>query len=261
VLPPEEPAIAIAAGDWNRVPVILGSNRDETRLFSLMDKRYARRWFGVLPRLRDETRFYRDTSYGSKLWKASAVDELARAMHASGATQIYTYRFDWDELATPGGTDLPNMLGAAHGLDLGFTFGSWDRGAKSVAFLVDEESQPGRESLASAMTSYWSEFAKTGNPGRGRDGALPEWRAWDESALDTPRLLVLDTEKDGGIRMSAEEISLRRIVDEIGGDPRFESRAERCAYLQELAPRNPRVVALGREVLSCGAAPTKQAKS
>jgi para-nitrobenzyl esterase len=210
-------------------------------------------WYGVLPRLRDETRFFRDTSYGSRLWKASAVDELARAMRASGEARVYAYRFDWDELATPAGTDLPRMLGAAHGLDLGFTFGSWERGAQSVAFLVDDESKPGRDALASAMTSYWSEFARSGNPGRGRDGALPEWRAWDESALDTPRLLVLDTENDGGIRMSTESISLRRIVDEIGGDPRFESRAERCAYLDELAPRNPRVAELGREVLSCSA--------
>ncbi len=254
VLPAEEPASAIARGEWNRVPVILGSNRDETRLFSLMDRRYTRFWFGALPRLKDAPRFERDTAYGSRLWKASAVDELARAMRASGESRVYTYRFDWDELATPAGTDLPHMLGAAHGLDLGFVFGGFERGAANLGFLVEEESLPGREALAGAMTSYWTAFAQSGDPSRGRDGRLPAWTAWDERTPETPRLLVLDTPAGGGIRMSAEETSLRRIVDEIGGDPRFASPSERCAYLVELAARNTRVIALGREVLACGAA-------
>ncbi len=254
VLPSEEPALAIARGDWNRVPVILGSNRDETRLFSLMDRRYTRFWFGVLPRLKDATRFERDTAYGSKLWKASAVDELARAMRSSGESRVFAYRFDWDELATPAGTDLPQLLGAAHGLDLGFVFGSFERGALAVDFLVDEASLPGREALADAMTSYWTEFARQGDPGRGRGGLLPAWTAWDEATPETPRLLVLDSPQGGGIRMSAEETSLRRIVDEIGGDPRFASQGERCAVLLEIASRNERVVALGRELLACDAA-------
>ena len=106
--------------------------------------------------------------------------------------------------------------------------------------------------LAAAMTSYWTEFARSGDPGRGREAALPAWTAWNESGPEAPRLLVLDTEAGGGIRMSAEETSLRRIVDEIGGDPRFASRGERCAYLAELAARNERIVAVGRDVLACG---------
>ena len=35
------------------MPILIGTNHDENKLFLFFDPKYVRRWFGVLPQLRD----------------------------------------------------------------------------------------------------------------------------------------------------------------------------------------------------------------
>ena len=69
VLPTTDLYTAFAAGEHLGVPVIMGTNRDEQRLFLLLDDTYAWRLFGVIPRVRDMERFQRDADYASQLWR------------------------------------------------------------------------------------------------------------------------------------------------------------------------------------------------
>ena len=81
------------------------------------------------------------------------------------------------------------------------------------------------------MMSYWSEFALRGDPGRGRDGSLPRWGAWQE---DGEKYVVLDTPAGGGVRMANATERLEDVAASILADPSFEDEAERCAALARL---------------------------
>ena len=61
------------------------------------------------------------------------------------------------------------------------------------------------------MTSYWTEFAYSGDPGRGRNGQNPHWAHWKEDGLTS---LILDTKNDAGIRMISDEYTMESIKTE-----------------------------------------------
>ncbi len=65
------------------------------------------------------------------------------------------------------------------------------------------------------MRSYWAAGAYDGDPGRGRDGSRPHWRAWDP---DGDRYMVLDTDAGGGLRMSRDVETVQDLANEILAD-------------------------------------------
>lgn len=215
---------------WNRVPLLLGSNRDEMKLFMALDPEHVKRWFGVLPRIRDRQRYELLASYHSDRWKALAVDTVAARIHASpDAPPVYTYRFDWDDSRSDFWVDLPAMLGAAHGLELDFLFRPLF--SRLLPGLETEDNAAGREALGKAMRSYWAAFAYSGDPGRGRDGNHPEWLA---HSADTPNLMLLDSPDDGGVTLVQQALSADSIGQRLAADPRLESGRFRCALYVDL---------------------------
>lgn len=234
VLPADDPLARFARADgWNRVPVVVGTNRDENRLFMFGDPHWVRRWLWVVPRLTNEPLYVLTSEYLARNWKAAGADMPAAAMrNASG--EVYAYRFDWDEQPRVLGADLSVMIGAAHGVEIPFVFGHFDLGPQGNVMWSDEN-RPGREQLSAAMMGYWAEFARTGRPGRGGSDAGVDWLAWDTSAPTAPKFLVLDTDTGGGIRMSADTVTLDRVRAELAGDPRLTSARDRCTVWHELA--------------------------
>ncbi len=249
VLPRVEAPAAFVSGAYHRVPVIVGTNRDEAKLFMFASSKYVRRFLGV-PRLRDESAYQREASYRSRFWKAFGADEPAAAMRRVQGTSVYAYRFDWDEEPSILGADLGQMLGAAHVMEVPFVFGHWNLGPNSK-LLFDEDNEPARLELSQAMQSYWGEFAWTGSPGRGRDGKQPAWSAWDPSQPTAGKYIVFDTPAGGGIRMAHETESTAGLIAELSRDPEWDS-AERCALVAEWTRDVPTVVAHAGE-LGCQA--------
>jgi para-nitrobenzyl esterase len=231
VIPAEPLGDRLARADGHHaVPVMLGSNRDEQKLFFFLDPEYTRRWFGLIPQARDAEAYQRDASYRSRAWKAAGVDDPARALAAQQPGRVFAYRFDWDEEPSVLGADLGQLLGAAHGLEIPFVFGHWDLGATGRA-LFTESNRPGRETLSAMMRSYWAEFARNGDPGRGREGTLPRWSAWQD---DGEKYVVLDTPAGGGARMASATESLDALAAEIVADGSYASERARCAELAQL---------------------------
>lgn len=214
-------------GDYNAVPVMLGTNRDEVKLFMAMSPEWVDYRFGFLPRLKDPERYDRSAAYGSLGWRYSGVDNLARILHEAQGDSVYAYRFDWDEEGSIMGYDLSRAMGAAHGLEIGFVFGGFDGTASALGGIYDEDRLPQRDALSASMMSYWAEFAHTGNPGRGRDGAEVPWLAWS-NATDAPKTIVFDTPRDGGVRMSAEEVTLPGLKSRLLADASFTEQRELC---------------------------------
>ena len=240
VLPSVEAPAAFASGDYHRVPVILGTNRDEAKIFMFASSKNVRRFLGI-PRLRDADQYYREASYRSRFWKAYGVDEPAAAMRRVQGASVIAYRFDWDEEPSVLGADLGKMLGAAHVMEVPFVFGHWDLGPNSK-LLFDEDNAPARLALSEKMQSYWGQFAWTGSPGRGRDGKQPAWSAWDPSQPTAGKYIVFDTPAGGGIRMAHELESTSAVIAELSGDPAFDD-ASRCALLAEFTRDVPALLA------------------
>jgi para-nitrobenzyl esterase len=234
VLPTGELDARFAEADgWNRVPVMLGTNRDENRLFLFPDPQRVKKILWIVPRFVNERTYLATADAQSRIWKATGADGPAAAMRAS-EPRVFVYRFDWDEEPTLLGADLSKMLGASHGFEIPFVFGHFDLG-KAGSRIFTPENLAGREALATAMMSYWGEFARTGDPGRGAKGDLPAWTAWDPSSASAPKYVVLDTPAGGGIRMASEIETPEKVVAAVGSDPRLATPAERCEVLRVLA--------------------------
>jgi para-nitrobenzyl esterase len=234
VLPADEIHEVLARAEgWNRVPLVLGTNRDEVKLFLFGDPTRVRRWLGLVPRVLDAERYQVEAEIRSRLWKATGADEIALALTSRPGPPVFVYRFDWDEEPRVLGADLAFLLGAAHGFEIPFVFGHFDLGRRGNVIFTDDN-EPGRRALAAAMMSYWAEFAATGDPGSGQRGDLTRWQAFDPSA-GAPKFLRLDTPEGGGIAMADELVTVERVLAEVEGDPRLAEPGRRCEVIAGLA--------------------------
>src|ERR1700683_633502 len=183
-----DPLNAIAAGAAADVPLLIGTNRDEFKLFiarhpgsSQPDEEALRRRIERIFRAADvhldalETiesyRAIRDRQGQSidprELWSAIESDRLFRVAsiraaeaHAGHQPQTYNYLFTWESRAMRG------ALGACHALELPFVFGTLR--LPGVDRFVG--ACPAADGLSGQMMDVWSTFARTGDPG---------WPAYD----------------------------------------------------------------------------------
>jgi para-nitrobenzyl esterase len=220
------------ADGWNRVPVMIGTTRDENRLFLFVNPLYVRRWLGLFPSLRDPDLYEATADALAAMWKATGADGPAAAMWRT-QPDVYVYRFDWDEEPSLLGTDLGRALGASHAFEIPFVFGHWDLGTQGNVIFTDENG-PAREELSARMMSYWAQFARTGDPGRGGRGDLVAWTAWD-GRPGGHKTLLLDTEAGGGLRMGSDPVEPAGVLASVDADPRLDTQRERCWVYHELA--------------------------
>jgi para-nitrobenzyl esterase len=221
--------IFLSAEHYNVTPVILGTNRDELKLFMLMGDDSINRLFGIPWSFKDEEAYERDNRYGTDAWKVRGVDELASKLVETQGNTVFAYRWDWDEERSVLGFDMGKALGAAHGLEIAFIFGNFK--SSFGLDIYDPHRIDDRNKLSDAMMSYWAEFAYNGNPGKGRSGNEVAWSHWQNGSDDADRLLVFDTESDRGIRMSPERSTLEQIKQQFLADTSY-SQEEHCNAYQ-----------------------------
>ena len=138
------------------------------------------------------------------------------------------YRFDWDELPEVQGMDFSQLVGSAHAIELLFLFPA---GLDNMLIknLVVEDSDTVNK-LSNQMMSYWTQFAYTGDPGKGRSGDLPHWKAWS----DTEKYMVLDSENDRGLTMVNSEVTIDSMIEDLRKDMRM-TKDEKCQTLFSLS--------------------------
>jgi len=210
---------------YNAVPVILGTNRDETKLFTAFASGHVDRTFGLPTGFNDLGAYNRDNGYSSDGWKIRAVDELATALLQAQGEHVYAYRFDVDDWRDFGVVDLKNLLGAAHALEIPFVFNKF---IKPMRVIFPSSMQTQFDMVADHMGSYWAQFAYTGSPGVGREGDKPSWSAWNVDRPQMPRLMVFDTTVDQGIRMESDRITTADLKRRFFADTTFASQNEYC---------------------------------
>ena len=194
-----DPLDAIAAGAGSEVDLVVGTTRDEWRLFTAgvpwlrfmrwadLEKRIAEslahlglgadnaapladayRRLDRRPRPRPHdvwTAFRTD-----QIFRLPAIDLADRKARHGGRT--FMYRFDF-ELPL-----LRRSLGACHGADLPLVFGSLDHWALRPFYL----GRPGARRLANVIQEAWVGFAREGLP---RASGLPPWEPYEVSSRAT----------------------------------------------------------------------------
>lgn len=234
VLPTRPLPDVFADGEgWNKVHLLVGSNRDEIKLYLAMSERHVQQRFGLFPQPRDPERYAILSRLHSDAWKAAGVDlPLTAISDASPEVPLYAYRFDWDDMLANWFVDLPELLGAAHALDLDFLFGPLI--SRVVPGVFHGANRERREALGAAMRDYWAGFAYTGRPGSGRSATRPVWPRWEAAH---PRLMLLDETRDGGLRVEEVSVTVDGVKAAIGETQALPVRL-RCAIYVDLFLHN-----------------------
>ena len=165
------PADALAAGVGEKVDLIIGTTRDEMRLFlaepSLVEVQMRKRVDRYLGGDgSDVVRAYQAIVGENPMdvWAAIQSDRemLLPAVAIATAHQGRTFRYLFTWEVAPRDDGLP--LRACHAADLPFTFDSLDRLGWDAWTGADRNAGAGA-ALVDAMTSAWCAFARDGQPG------------------------------------------------------------------------------------------------
>jgi carboxylesterase type B len=197
-----DPIAAIKAGNYLKVPMLVGNTRDEGRLFptllplaggtgsgrliddatvfSIVNKydpnaapqSTLEQWIpaGYLPATTPVTGFAARSERLTQVFFLNSRDSVLAAAQ-SQQKNIWYYRFDWDQEPAP----FNVIYGAAHAFDLPFAFGNF--GPSLYANIMNTNvNQAGRVALSDAMMRSIGAFARSGDPNN--DSLGVRWPVW-----------------------------------------------------------------------------------
>ena len=181
---PKRPIDLLRDGASKDVPVIVGTNKDETTLFGApddVDEDGLRRLLdrlGGSPDLIDIYRQNRPDAASRDLFVAMTSDHTFRipAVRLAEAREphdgkTWMYHFTWESRAFDG------KLKSTHALEIPFVFDNLDRGGVNI-FLGEG---PLPQHVADPMHAAWTAFIRTGDPGT---DALP-WPSYSSGSRAT----------------------------------------------------------------------------
>ena len=190
------PLDVLRDGAAKDVPVVVGTNRDEWKLWAAADphsrdltqdglrRRLERRLSGGIDEVIDvfssERAARGESAKPNDLWFAIETERFFRVpairlaeVLASHEPRPFVYLFTWGSPAMRG------WLGACHGLEIAFALGTQGR-PETAAFTGKG---PAADRLAAWMMDAWAAFARTGDPSTDELGRWPAYRAGDRPTM------------------------------------------------------------------------------
>ena len=231
IIPDEGLFKSYTNGKFQDKEIILGTNRDENKLFMSGDSRFVKPvlpsfianlhpTLGLWTKQKDEKFYDAYSKYQSDAWKLSAVDNASRYISKINNKNVYAYRFDWDDEPKFLGMDFSKLLGAAHALEIGFVFNSPEviDGQKSDLsdILYKPENSKFDRDLSILMSQYWVNFAYDGDPSSNPYSLDVKWNPWINK--NNEEFIIFDTENDQGIRMNNAILSDDSIIQNLSSE-------------------------------------------
>ena len=244
-------------GKFQDKEIILGTNRDEHKLFMSGNPRFVKTvlpnfisnlhpTLGLWTKQRNEKFYDAYSRYQSDAWKLDAVDNASRYISKINKNNVYAYRFDWDDEPKFLGMNFSKLLGAAHALEIGFVFNSPEiiDGQKSGLsdILYKQENAMFDKKLSILMSQYWVNFAYDGNPNSNPYPLEVKWEHWENKINE--RFIIFDTENDQGLRMNNAILSEDSILQNLSSENL--SIEQKCIIFDDLFDRTT----LSKEVVS-----------
>lgn len=216
-----------ALGPEDAIPVMAGTNKDEVTLWLgrnryFVDVSYPlTKWGPPMLELVDPKLYANWVATRSRAWKLRGVDTPLHALAEVGFTDLYAYRFDWDETDDSVFAEFSSLLGAPHAAEIAFLIGRPMYGPIGDYMYPESASA---ESTTKMMMTAWANFAKVGNPGE------PVGITWPRFSQRAPHYLHLDTPES--VKLSLEDMTFDELVNNIASIEGF-SPTERCLLLWE----------------------------
>ncbi len=213
----------------NKVPLIIGTNKEETKVFLFLDPTFIGK---------DEL-YQTVASFSSDLWKAVGADGVARELSSHpDQPNVYVYQFLWGSGGDTGNSVIPPpwgfKLGACHSLDIPFFFGNdiWNSPLDQLVFTKDNRA--GREALSSAMMAYVAQFARTGDPNK-PGTTLTEWSPWSNAA-NGPKCILFNVQGDvPDLTMSDVELTESGVEVRLASEVPEPQYSEIIQYLRKMS--------------------------
>ncbi len=210
----------------NKVPVIIGSNKEEKKLFMFADPYFSGK----------DDLYQIVATYGSDDWKARGVDEIARHLRShNDQPPVFAYQFLWGAWNPPGKSLIPPpwgfKLGSCHTLEIPFFFGNDAVDAVLQVVLFTEQNRPGRQALSKAMMQYAAQFVRTGDPNT-TGTYLPRWEPWSNDPRG-PKCILFDVNdnQELDIKMSFTELTVSGVRERMATEVPEPLYSEALSYL------------------------------
>jgi para-nitrobenzyl esterase len=189
-----------AAGKQAHIPLLAGWNANESRAkgqptaasFATDAQTEfgdnAQKFLAVYPATTDAEALVSANDFASDRFIAYSTWRWIEAQVATGNAPVFRYRLD---LGNPGDKNHAAILGAFHSDDIEYVFGTLDSRPEAVW-------RPEDRNLSEQIGSYWTNFARTGNP---NGPNLPQWpiykpEDWLVMHLDANSKAKPDTQRD-----------------------------------------------------------------
>ena len=195
---PESVEAIYSAGRQLHIPLLAGWNLDEMRrsITGRPEKPTAagfaadvRTRFGAAadavlkeyPTATPEEALESAASFASDSFISYATWKWVETHLQTGGSPVYRYSFDRKIPVEPDSKMTARDIGARHAGEIEYVFGALERSLPKVAW------EPADRTLSDAITTYWANFAKTGDP---NGNGLPVWPRYETA---TRQVLHLDT--------------------------------------------------------------------
>ncbi len=221
----------------NSVPTIAGSTRDEVKIWLAFSEYFVALDYSAtgslfnLPRVifKNEEAFEAFNYYRSSAWKIRGVNEPLNSLAKAGNSELYSYRFDWDDRRRFIVADFKKLFGAGHALEIPLLTGNTKLvGGPPVSNFMYPKGIS-HFYTSRNMMRFWSNFAKYGEPGASTNNVNWEPYIFDNNSYS--KYIVIDKKKN--LKMSSDNTTLKSLSEKIYIDERL-SELEKCVVLYQM---------------------------
>lgn len=185
------PNNVIQSGNFNNVPLIIGSNADEmslsvpTTVTPAMVNQLIATNIPLAYQSQTHTQYPSGTtnaeartSYVGLLTDSqftATTRRTARCISQNQTEPVYRYFFSYKH-------SIPQLAtyGSYHGMELFYVFNTWENTTLGTGSFF----KPSDDSVQTVMLDYWTNFAKTGNPNGGNLVSWPQYEAASDCYLE-----------------------------------------------------------------------------